>query len=427
VASSGVSDSAAVTPTLGIRPNLAQFLWLVTSTILVGGVVGTERAVVPLLGRDVYHVGTALTFSFIVSFGVAKALMNSVAGQWSDRAGRKVVMVTGWLVGIPMVLLVLLVHQWSAVVAANLLLGIQQAFTWTMTITAQLDLVGPRQRGLAMGINEATGYIGVAVASAAAALVASHDGLATAPFLLTGIIVASGLLMALGAIHETRGHVTHEAAAHGHPVIGSASYATTFWETTVVNPTLSTATLAGLVNKLADTVAWGALPIFFAARGVPLATIGILSGTYAFTWGIAQFGTGILSDLIGRKPPIVAGLLLLGSGIALMATGNTVGVWGPTAIVMGFGMALLYPNLNAVVADLAPPERRGAILGVYRLWRDGGYAVGGLLVGLGLARWGGPTTLWATAAVVGGTAILALARMRESHPHSARVGRAGHR
>ena len=267
----------------GIRPNLNQFLLLVANTVLVGATIGTERTVVPLLGRDVYHLGTLATMSFIITFGIAKALLNLAAGGWSDRVGRRRVLISGWLLGIPMVVLMLAVHAWWAILLANVLLGANQALTWTMTVTAQMDLAGPKQRGIAMGINEATGYIGVALATAVSGYIASHLGLPTAPFVFGAIVVVAGLALSAGFVHETRGFTRLETQGRSLADHGTESIWQTFVHTSFLEPSLSSATAGGIVNKLADTVAWGALPLFFASRGLPITTISLLAGIYTLT------------------------------------------------------------------------------------------------------------------------------------------------
>lgn len=405
----------------GIRANLRQFAWLAAETVMVGLLIGTERTVVPLLGRDVYHVDAVLSLSFIATFGLAKAPLNLVAGRLSDRFGRRPVLIAGWLMAVPMIVLLLTVHHWWAVLLANVLLGANQAFAWTMTITSQLDLSGPRERGLAMGINEAAGYIGVALATVVAGYLAVRSGIEVAPFVFAALVVGVATLTAWLAIRETRVLVDQERPQRSHDArMAGGSVWASFVYTTFVEPSLSSATLAGLVNKLADTVAWGALPLFFAARHLSLGTISWLSGTYTLTWGLGQLGSGMLSDKIGRKPPIVGGLALLGAGLVLTPEVAGVFLWTLTAAVMGIGMSLLYPNLNSAVNDVAPAARRGTVLGVYRLWRDGGYLVGGVLGGLVLAGWGAGATVTLSGGVVLATTAVVAVRMRETHPPSQR-------
>ncbi|MDA8193654.1 MAG: MFS transporter [Thermaerobacter sp.] len=404
----------------GIRENLPQFLWLVLNTMLVGLTVGIERTVVPLVGQDVYHVGALLTLSFIASFGLAKAPLNLVAGRLSDRVGRQPVLAAGWALGIPMVALVLLVHAWWAIIVANIFLGANQAFAWTMTVTAQLDLAGPQQRGIAMGINEATGYLGVALATWLSGDLARHWGLVTAPFVVGAGVVAAGLASSLWVIHDTRPWVALEprthATQHQHPYTAWQSFVYTSFQ----EPTLSAAAWAGLTNKLADTVAWGVVPLFLAARHLPVWAIAEISGSYAAAWGLSQFATGLLSDRVGRKRPIVAGFVLLGTGLVALSAVRGVFAWEMTAIISGLGMALLYPNLNSTVSDIAPPDQRGSVLGVYRLWRDGGYLVGGLAVGALLAAVGAADTILLVGVLVGLMAAVLTFRMRETHGRQAR-------
>ncbi len=403
----------------GIRQNLVPFLWLVVNVLLVGLAVGIERTVVPLLGKEVYHVGAWLSLSFIASFGLAKAPLNLVAGRWSDRIGRRPVLVGGWLLGLPMVGLLLLVHSWWAVVLANVFLGANQAFAWTMTITSQLDLAGPHQRGLAMGINEATGYLGVALATWLTGDLAQHAGLTTAPFVVGAVVIALGLASSLFFIRDTLDWVTVESRTIPVSPTQQTQHEQTAWQSFVYTSfrerTLSAASWAGLTNKLADTVAWGAVPLYLAAHQLPVGEIAAISGSYAAAWGFGQFGTGALSDRIGRKTPIVLGFVLLGAGfLGLVAFSGRV-VWEIMAVMSGIGMALLYPNLNSAVSDVAPAVRRGSVLGVYRLWRDGGYLVGGIMVGGLLAALGPARTIVIVSILVLFMASLLMVRMRETH------------
>lgn len=414
-------------PAAGIRPNLGQFLWLALSTVLVGMTVGLERTVVPLLGADVYHLASAsLVLSFIVAFGVTKAALNLVAGHWSDCVGRRPILIMGWLAALPMIGLLLFVHSWTAVVIANIFLGANQAFAWTMTITSQLDLVGTRQRGLAMGINEGTGYLGVGISTALSAFLAARFGLLQVPFVYGAVIIGAGLATSLLVIRETQSLVVRDLAAErpgagrGQEAPVTARASQIFWLTTVTDRTLSALSQAGLANKLADTLVWGVAPLYLAGLGVPITQIGLVGGIYTLIWGMGQFGTGIISDYVGRKLPIVGGLGLLGGGILMFAVGHTFAWWMATAAVMGLGMALLYPNLNAAVADVAPAQIRGGVLGVYRLWRDGGYAIGGLLLGVTIRTLG----MVGSINLIGGMVLLSMTiviwRMAETHPPTSR-------
>ena len=435
-----MANAAQQVKQVGIRPNLQQFLWLVFSTILVGMTVGLERTVVPLLGKDIYHItSTTLIFAFIVAFGLTKAILNLAAGHFSDAVGRRPVLIMGWLFGIPMMALLLFVHTWSAVILANVFLGANQAFSWTMTITKQLDLVGSRERGLAMGVNEATGYIGVSVSTVLTGVIAARYGLLQAPFVYGAAVLLVGLGTSVLVIRETRGHVLQEAKTNAAAQTMSrdmlreksareksarerVGVGKIFWTTTVGNPTLSSISQAGLVNKLADTLVWAMLPLYLADLHASIVDIGLIGGMYTMVWGFAQFGTGILSDKIGRKPPIVTGMGLLGAGILAFGLGHAFVWWMVTAGVMGLGMALLYPNLNAAVADVAPPEIRGGVLGVYRLWRDGGYAVGGLLLGVASRSMGMLHSLDLIGVIVLISMGVLLFRMQETHPRLRKTG-----
>lgn len=395
----------------GIRLHRGQFLWLAVNVLLVGATLGVERTVVPLLGRDVYHVGAAVALSFVSSFGITKAFINMGAGRWSDRIGRIPILRLGWLMGVPLVILLLTVHQWWAIILANIFLGANQGLAWTMTITAQLDLVEDSERGLAMGINEAMGYLGVAGATVAAGLLGAGGLLSTRPFDLEAVIVILGGLVSVAWIRETKRRET--GSKEERPRVPFRSL---FADTTWHNRALSSVTAGGFVNKLVDTTAWGVLPLYFASQHQSLATISLLSGIYGGVWGLSQFGTGLLSDHVGRKPMIVGGLILLGLGLMGMAWWHGVILWGFMAIVMGLGMAMAYPVLNAAVADVAPAQNRGAILGIYRLWRDGGYAVGGVGLGLLMGAIGVRGSLWIMALTVIAVATMIWVRMPETHP-----------
>lgn len=405
----------------GILPNIRQFLWLVLNTLFVGFTIGMERTVVPLLGKNIYHVQhTEVILAFIVSFGTTKAILNLVAGRWSDKIGRRPILLLGWVFGIPMVLLLLFVHSWTAVIFANVLLGANQAFAWTMTINQQLDLAGPKERGLTMGINEGTGYLGVSLATIITGYLAAHYGLITAPFVFGLVVVVLALLISLVFVKETKAHVHLEKQSQVHEsenqeVGARATALQVLWNTLVIHPGLSAVSQAGMVNKLADTLMWGVLPLYLLTLGISVAHIGIISGTYTLFWGLSQFGTGVLSDWIGRKIPIVTGMFLLGSGSFWMANVYSFDGLVLAAAIMGIGMALLYPNLNAAVGDLAPPDSRGSVLGVYRLWRDGGYAIGGLLLGFAIHAFGMKTSIEGVGLIVLVTTVLVVVRLKETY------------
>ncbi len=402
---------------LGLRANWQQFTLLVIVNAFVGGMVGLERSIVPLLGQRVFGlVSTTAVLSFIVSFGVVKAVSNLFAGRLSDRIGRKWVLVVGWLVGLPVPLLIIFAPSWGWVVFANVLLGINQGLCWSTTVIMKIDLVGPARRGLAMGINEAAGYLAVSASAIAAGYLAATYALRPQPFLLGIGFALAGLLLSLLFVRESHGHAHHEAAmlaaaleqtrAAAERVQRSdqrpapPSFKEIFLLTSWKNRTLFGVSQAGLVNNLNDGLAWGVFPLFFAAGGLSIAQIGLLAGIYPGVWGTTQLLTGALSDRIGRKGMIVGGMMLQGVAIGLLPLLHGFGWWALTMGLLGLGTALVYPTLLAAVADVVHPDWRASAVGVYRLWRDSGYAIGALLAGL-LADLFGVT--WAIGVIAGVT------------------------
>jgi MFS family permease len=384
---------------LGLRANWQQFTLLVIVNAFVGGMVGLERSIVPLLGQRAFGLAsTTAVLSFIVSFGVVKALANLFAGRLSDRIGRRGVLVVGWLVGLPVPFLIIFAPSWSWVVFANVLLGINQGLCWSTTVIMKIDLVGPARRGLAMGLNEAAGYGAVSLAAIAAGYLAATYALRPQPFLLGIGFALAGLLLSLLFVRESHGHAHHEAAtlaaaleqtrAAAERVQRSdhrpapPSFKEIFWLTSWKNRTLFGVSQAGLVNNLNDGLAWGVFPLFFAAGGLSIAQIGLLAGIYPGVWGTTQLLTGALSDRIGRKGMIVGGMMLQGVAIGLLPLLHGFGWWALTMGLLGLGTALVYPTLLAAVADVSHPDWRASAVGVYRLWRDSGYAIGALLAGV---------------------------------------------
>jgi MFS family permease len=367
---------------LGIRANLAQFILLVAVNALVGGAIGQERAVLPLLAeREFGLTAYSSALTFIVAFGITKAATNLAAGALSDRVGRKPVLVAGWLVATPVPALLIWAPSWSWIVAANVLLGINQGLTWSTTVIMKIDLAGPRRRGLAMGLNEAAGYGAVALFAAATGWIATRHGLRPEPFLLGAASIALGLGLSTAFVRETRDHAQLEAAHHPEPdqrlPIGRVLTHTAF-----VDRDLLAVNQAGLVNNLNDGLAWGLLPLLFAADGLTVGDIGGLAALYPAVWGAGQLVTGALSDRTGRKPLIVAGMLVQGAALALFAAGRGPAPWVLAAIGLGAGTALVYPTLLAAIGDVAHPAWRASAVGVYRLWRDSGYAIGALIAGV---------------------------------------------
>ncbi len=401
---------------LGIRANLAQFALLVGINALVGGMLGQERTVLPLLAEDEFGLsGFTATLTFIVAFGLVKAGTNFAAGALSDRYGRKPILVTGWLIGLPVPFMIMWAPAWAWVVAANVLLGVNQGLTWSTTVIMKIDLAGPRRRGLAMGLNEAAGYIAVSLTALATGYIAARYGLRPEPFYLGVVFAALGLGLSTLAVKETSDHAVHEAKTHPDAhAKRSLSTADVFKETTYRNPSLSAASQAGLVNNLNDGMAWGLLPIFYAAAGLTVGQIGVLAALYPAVWGIGQLVTGAWSDRIGRKPLIVVGMWIQAAAIALVAVSTTFPAWATASIILGIGTALVYPTLLASVGDLAPPPWRASAVGVYRLWRDAGFAVGALLTGVIADLIQPATAIWTVAALTLASGIVVAKRMKET-------------
>ena len=396
---------------LGLRANAAQFALLVVVNALVGGMVGQERTVLPLIARETFGLGgAAAALTFVAAFGLAKAATNLAAGALADRFGRKPVLVAGWLIGLPVPVLILAAPSWSWVIAANVLLGVNQGLTWSTTVVMKVDLVGPARRGLATGLNEAAGYGAVAVTALATGWIAAAAGLRPGPFLLGLAYAILGLGLSVAYVGETRGHVALEQVARSDAPV---RWREVFVRTTFREPSLSAASLAGFVNNLNDGMAWGLLPLFYAAAGLSVGEIGVLAAAYPATWGVAQIGTGALSDRVGRKPLIVAGMLIQGGAIAGIAVGTGFPAWLVAAIVLGLGTALVYPALLAAIADVAAPSWRASAIGVYRLWRDLGFAAGAVVAGVGADLLGMPGAIGLVALLTALAGIAAAVRMRE--------------
>lgn len=401
---------------LGVRENAAQFALLVLVNAFVGAMVGMERSILPAMAEANFGL-TAKTavLSFIVAFGVSKALTNYLAGRLSDRVGRKAVLVAGWIVAVPVPFLLMWAPSWSWVVFANVLLGVSQGLTWSTTVIMKVDLAGPRDRGFAMGLNEFAGYLAVAASALATGWVAARWGLGPEPFFLGVAYVALGLGLSAFLVRETLPHARLEGALAGVlPVDGVPTEREVFWRTTLLDRNLSAVTQAGLVNNLNDGMAWGLLPVRFAAAGLGLAEIGLLTALYPAVWGVAQLGTGALSDRIGRKGLVAAGMAVQAGGIAVLATGESVPAFALGQTLLGLGTAMVYPTILAAIGDVAHPTWRASAMGTYRLWRDLGYAIGALLSGLVADQFGVPAALWLVAALTLTSGGLVSVRMREA-------------
>jgi MFS family permease len=403
-----------------LRANLGQFSILVLLNAFVGAMVGLERTVLPLVGTQQFGLSsTTAVLSFIASFGLSKALINLAAGAVADRVGRRRVLMVGWLLGIPVPVLILVAPSWGWVVAANLLLGANQALCWSMTVNMKIDMVGPARRGLALGLNESAGYAAVGLATLAAAAAAAAYGLRSGPFGLGIGIPIVGLALTVLLVRDTSGHVAAETEQLGGPQspppprsgLGNI-LALVSWR----DRDLFACSQAGLVNNLNDGMAWGLLPIFLSRAGLTLGAIALITAAYPLSWGVLQLGTGSLSDRLGRKPLIVAGMAVQGVALLAMVKVQGEGLWLAAAIALGLGTALVYPTLLAAVSDVAHPSWRASAVGVYRMWRDLGYVVGALAAGLIADVAGIPAAITAVALVTLASALLTLLRLRETLP-----------
>jgi MFS family permease len=405
---------------LGLRENLAQFSLLVGVNALVGGMIGQERTVLPLLAEDEFGLTAfTATLTFIAAFGIVKAGTNFFAGTLSDSYGRKPVLIAGWMIGIPIPLLLMWAPSWAWVVFANVLLGVNQGLTWSTTVIMKIDLVGPAKRGLAMGFNEAAGYIAVAVTALATGYIAQEWGLRPAPFFLGLAYAGLGLGISAIFVRETRGFAHHEADNHVTTNDDLHEHLTTreiFTLTSFREKALSSASQAGLVNNLNDGLAWGLLPIYFADAGLSVGRIGVLAATYPAVWGLGQLVTGGLSDRIGRKRLISTGMLLQAVAIAMIAATSGFGLWALAASLLGAGTAMVYPTLLATIGDVAHPAWRARSVGTYRLWRDAGFAVGALLTGILADLFSAEAAIYAVAALTALSGVVVIVRMYETHP-----------
>jgi MFS family permease len=406
---------------LGLGANVGQFVLLVGINALVGAMVGQERSILPLLAEREFGLTSAsAALTFLVAFGLAKAFANLAAGALADRNGRKPVLVVGWIIALPVPLLIIAAPDWSWVVLANVLLGISQGMTWSTTVIMKVDLVGPARRGLALGLNEAAGYMAVAGAALVTGLIAESAGLRPAPFFLGLAVAGLGLGASALFVRETRGHAALESSIGGFASAGGSPSApgwrAVVRRTSIGDRRLFAASQAGLVNNLNDGMAWGLLPLFFATRGLPLVEIAILAATYPALWGLLQVGTGAWSDRVGRRPLIVSGMLIQAAAIGVIAAGDGFVTWLAAAAALGVGTALVYPTLIAVVADVAAPTWRASAIGVYRLWRDLGFAVGAVVSGFVADAAGMPAAIWFVAGLTALSAVVAAMFLDETRP-----------
>jgi MFS family permease len=369
---------------LGLRENAPQFSLLVLINLFVGLMVGLERAVLPLIGRENFHLtSSAAVLSFIVAFGFTKALTNLSAGVLAQRVGRRRLLIAGWTTALPIPLLIATAPSWAWIVAANILLGINQGLAWSMTVVMKIDLVGPKRRGLALGLNEAAGYGGVALAAGLSGLLASEFAPRDVIVVAGAAIAVTAFLLSFFFVRDTAAHVAleqsrHHAAADGRPPRLREAFARASYKV----PALRSCSQAGLVNNLNDGLAWGLVPLFLAAHGASVAQVGLVAAVYPGVWAVTQIATGHWSDTIGRKPLIVSGMLLQAVALAILAlSGGSVAIATGTAVLLGLGTAMVYPTLIAAMSDAVTPVERAPVVGVYRFWRDSGYALGALIAG----------------------------------------------
>jgi MFS family permease len=410
---------------LGLKENWRQFALLILINAFVGGMVGIERTVVPLIGSEEFGIAsTTIVVSFIVSFGVVKALANLVSGQLADTWGRKRVLVLGWLVGLPVPFMIMWAPSWGWIIAANALLGINQGLAWSMTVIMKVDLVGPKSRGLAVGLNEFAGYLAVGVTAFLTGYLASRYGLRPVPIYLGIGYAILGALLSITLVRDTREHVRLETAASSQPS-APMSFREIFLFTSFRDRNLFAASQAGLVNNLNDGMSWGIFPLFFASFGLGVERIGILKAIYPATWGILQIATGPLSDRWGRKGLIVAGMWVQSAGLFLTAATREYQWWLVGSLLLGLGTAMVYPSLIAAVSDASHPAWRARSLSVYRFWRDLGYAIGALSAGIIADIFGMAWAIGSIAALtfLSGAVVAVLMRERASRSLDPAQGR----
>lgn len=400
---------------LGLKENLGQFSLLVLVNAFVGAMVGMERSILPAIAEEEFGLAARVgVLSFIAVFGVSKAITNYFAGRWSDAAGRKKVLVAGWLVAAPVPFLLMWAPTWNLILAANVLLGISQGLTWSSTVIMKIDLAGPKNRGLAMGFNEFAGYLAVGVSAWATGWIASRHGLRPEPFFLGIAYVVAGLGLSWFAVRDTSAHAALEAKQAGDHPHSSLSQKEIVARTSWTDPDLSSVSQAGLVNNLNDGMAWGLFPLVFAAAGMDLARIGTLAALYPTIWGLGQLFTGTWSDKVGRKPFIVVGMWTQALGIVAIGLGGTFAAFAGGSVLLGAGTAMVYPTLLAAIGDVAHPSWRASAVGVYRLWRDMGYAVGAILAGVIADLAGLSAATLAIAALTFLSGFVVAVRMKES-------------
>ena len=408
---------------LGLRANAAQFSLLVGLNALVGAMVGLERSVLPLVGEHDFGLQSkTLILSFVLAFGVAKAFTNLAAGSLAERFGRKRVLVIGWLAAVPVPVLIGLAPDWGFIVAANVLLGINQGLAWSMTVIMKIDLAGPARRGLALGLNEAAGYLGVAAAAFTTGVLTASYEPRTVVWVGAAIIALVGTVLSVLFVRDTGAHVALEQ--RGHESSGSPhTLGTAFATTSFRDPVLRACSQAGLVNNLNDALAWGLAPLFLAAHGASVQDIAIVAAVYPVMWGAGQLVTGWLSDYTGRKPLIASGMLVQAGALAILVAGN--GAFLPSlvaAFLLGVGTAMVYPTLIAAVSDACQPRDRARVVGVYRFWRDFGFALGALIAGIGTDLASPTAAITLVAALTAASGVVVVATTWQKRPVAPVIG-----
>ncbi len=406
-------EAARPAPALGLGANWRQFALLVAVNAFVGGMVGMERSVVPLLAGEEFGIASkTAAISFIATFGLAKAVANLLAGSLSETFSRRRVLIAGWLIAIPVPFVLIWAPSWYWIVAANALLGLNQGLCWSMTVNMKMDLAGPSRRGLALGLNEAAGYLSLAVAAYLTGVIAERYGLRPEPFYLGIVFAACGLALSALFVRDTRSHVALEAEDHA-PEVRAVSLRWAFIETTWQDRRLFGLSQAGFVNNLNDALAWGVFPLFFASQGLSLARVGLLAAMYPLVWGGLQMGTGWLSDVAGRRPLIVSGMLLQAMAVSLVGLFDSFSGWLVAVSLLGAGTAMVYPVLLAAIGDAVHPSARATVLGVYRFWRDAGAMTGALAAGVIADVMGFQASIQAVAALTAASGVVAAATLRE--------------
>jgi MFS family permease len=412
IATAAPAASQPVPPTLGLGANWRQFALLIAINAFVGGMVGMERTVLPLLAGEEFGIASkTAAISFVATFGAAKAFANLFAGPLSEKYSRRRILIVGWLFGIPVPFVLILAPSWGWIIGANALLGLNQGLAWSMTVNMKVDLVGPSRRGLALGLNEAAGYLSVAASAFATGVIADNYGLRPEPFYLGIVFAACGLGLSVLFVKDTRPHVAVETERREVQEMTTlpAAFARTSWG----DSRLFGISQAGFVNNLNDALAWGVFPLFFVSRGLSLEEVGILAAVYPLVWGALQMGTGWLSDAIGRGPLIIAGMLLQAAAISLVGIGDSFEPWLIAVALLGVGTAMVYPVLLAAIGDSVHPASRATYLGVYRFWRDAGAMIGALVAGIIADELGFQSSIQVVAGLTAASGVLAAVTLRK--------------